>query len=86
MVFMKKAQKSHSQNYHTFRLFVPPYPVHTVSQIQKSRLFGQRLTCAGAVGANRGVSQRWRAARVHRGRVVILGTAGLDGSQVAVAA
>lgn len=47
---------------------------------------GLWLTCAGAVGANGGVSQGRRAARVHGRRVVVLGTASLDGSQVAVAA
>lgn len=44
------------------------------------------LTSAGAVGANSGVSQRRWAAWVYGCSVVILGTASLDGSQVAVAA
>jgi len=46
------------------------------------------VTGAGAVGPDRGADGRRRAARVHGRRVVlvVLGAAGLDGPQVAVAA
>lgn len=50
------------------------------------QFFSLELTSAGAVGANRGVNGRRRAARVNGCNFVVLGTASLDGSQVAVAA